>query len=279
MKANLKVYKIGLGVLAVFAIVLTVIVLLQAAATKQDAKTNNEANNIANSLNSYVDDNEVIPDSLTGAGIHNVPPTISYQKLSDSEYKFCVSYKSTSSGFDATGTVTNLVLTGQLDSNYDNYSDNSDLYISNTYHKGVNCQSVSPSWVSLNQGNSNTANASTVSPNLCGYQVVEKSCQESCTNSNETSNTQTIYDGTVSKVAEDGTDEIFTIDVYGTASTAATSYQIVSNSNTQAYDSECNATESSTITSGDEIRVDVSGTPTIGTTAKLEANYIIDFDE
>ncbi len=278
MRSSLKAYKIGLGVLAIFAVGLAVYVFLQAGATKQDSKINDEANTISNTLNSYVDDNEIIPTTLAEAGIKNVPSTISYQRLSNSQYKFCITYKTTSSGFDATGTVTDMLTGGQIYDSGGDFSDNSDLYISDTYHKGVNCQTVDPSWVGSTLDQSVTQNSGSNSQNVCNYQAVEKNCQESCPGYAKTANSQIVYDGTVSTIVNDGSDEILTVDVYGTTTTPATAYQIVSNTNTTVSDSECDATEASTITEGDRVRVGISGSPTSAAT-KLEASYIIDFDE
>jgi len=150
-KGSLAKYKIGLGILSLFAVVLLVIVLTQANATRQDTNAYNQATTIANTLNNYVDNNGVIPLSLSDAGVSNIPTSVSYQKLSDSSYKFCVNYKTTSSGFDTTGVESELV-TGSTDqsSSYSTSNLNTDLYLDSTHHKGENCQSITPDLYNFN---------------------------------------------------------------------------------------------------------------------------------
>jgi hypothetical protein len=148
-KGTVAKYKIGLAVIMLFVIVLLIFVVVQASATKQDNNTYNQANNIADTLNNYIDTNLVIPASLSEAGVNNVPSTISYQALSSSSYKFCVDYKSTSSGFDTSGVETELITAADRNANIasngnDYYANNSYLYIDSTHHKGENCQTITP---------------------------------------------------------------------------------------------------------------------------------------
>jgi len=136
-------FKIGLGVIGLFTVVMLVLVLMQAGATKQDAQTDKLANSMADSLNNYTDSNFAIPASLRAAGIKKTSPYITYTKLSDSKYKFCVTYKTTSSDFDPSAAVSNALM-GGVSSYYggDYTSDNTDLYLPTSHHKGVNCQTV-----------------------------------------------------------------------------------------------------------------------------------------
>jgi hypothetical protein len=103
MNKSLLKYKIAFLVLLLLTVGIAGLVLIEASTTKHDTNTNDTANNIATQLNSYVETSQTIPGSLRQAGVKSVPKTISYQKLSSSSYKFCVTYKGTSSGFDAPG--------------------------------------------------------------------------------------------------------------------------------------------------------------------------------
>lgn len=144
-KGPLEKYKIGLAVLGLFALVLLMVVLLEAGPTKQDSSTYDQANTIANNLDAYIEDNNNVPSSLAEANIFNVPATITYQKLSDSTFKFCVDYKTASSGFDASEEETNLV-TDNFGQNggSDGFGtvDNQYLIISPNHSKGENCQVI-----------------------------------------------------------------------------------------------------------------------------------------
>ncbi|HEY8999351.1 MAG TPA: hypothetical protein VIM53_03455 [Candidatus Saccharimonadales bacterium] len=90
MRNSLFAYKVGLAAIGIFVLSLVVYVATQAGATKQDTQTYNAANSIAQKLNGYIDTQGTIPSSLQVAGATNVPPTVTYVKLSDSSYKFCV---------------------------------------------------------------------------------------------------------------------------------------------------------------------------------------------
>jgi len=92
-----------------------------------------------------------ISESLEEAGIKSVPSTITYEKKSESEYEFCMTYKEASktSGLGITSSLSGEALT-QLSQKSDtelNYYDSyqpSSLYISYEHKKGKNCQTVVP---------------------------------------------------------------------------------------------------------------------------------------
>jgi type II secretory pathway pseudopilin PulG len=142
----LFLYKVGLLVIGLFTLVITIVALVGASAAKQDTQTEKNANTIATKLDSYITVNQKVPSSLAVAGIRENTSHISYTKLSDTNYKFCVTYKAASS------TSTNPIddLTGQsiykkLAASYSGtYNDSSYLYISPVHKKGENCQTVRP---------------------------------------------------------------------------------------------------------------------------------------
>jgi type II secretory pathway pseudopilin PulG len=148
VQSKLRKYQIGLAAIALFTLIIVIVVLVQAGATKQDADTTKKADDIATKLEAYVSSNQKVPTSLDDVGVGDVPASISYQKLSDTSYKFCLTYKSASSGFDATSAVTELASGGQ-GSPDNSFSDSpstatSYLYIPSTHHKGQNCQTIKP---------------------------------------------------------------------------------------------------------------------------------------
>jgi len=143
MRSTLVRYKIGLLVIGLFTIILLVLVLVQAHAAKQDNETYRAANEIVTKLNNYNLDHDKLPSSLAAAHITNVPASVSYQKLSEGSYKFCVTYKATSSDFDATSALSD-VASGHYSSPSvsDSTEDSYYLYLPSSHHKGANCQTV-----------------------------------------------------------------------------------------------------------------------------------------
>lgn len=164
---GLRKYQIGLAVLGVAALIMLVLVLVQAQAAKADSATYDAAQKAASKLESYTSRNDAIPDSLSAAGVSDAPDTIKYTKLSETQYKFCVTYKS-SSGFSSSD-VESRVLSGAYGSAYSSAQTSSDsqessyLYISSTHKKGETCQTIKPyiynNYSSSSYSNSTSATA------------------------------------------------------------------------------------------------------------------------
>lgn len=148
MQRTLTKYRVGLSALGLFTLVILVIVLMQASATKQDQQTLDTANTIATKLNSDTYSG-IAPNSLAQVGITNVPSTILYTKTGKSSYKFCVTYKQASNDFSASGVAQNVVArglgggtgAGGVD-DQSAYNNLPDLEINPVHHTGVNCQTV-----------------------------------------------------------------------------------------------------------------------------------------
>jgi len=157
MQRSLTKYRIGFGLIGLFGLVLVIVVVLQAGATKTDNNTYNKASAIADKLNNYTIANNIIPDSLSSIGVTDIPSTVSYSKLSDSSFRFCVTYKTTSSGFDASA-VEGQLLTQTLPGDYSGSAptDNSYLYLDPNHHKGQNCQTINPAIYNNLQNNINS---------------------------------------------------------------------------------------------------------------------------
>lgn len=142
MKNSLNKYKIGLAVIAVFVFGLVVYVAIQASAAKEDNQTYKKATKIADKLNTYTLTKSA-PSSLSAIGITDVPDTISYTRLSSTRYKFCVTYKSDSSGFDASSVENQLLYSAYgSDSSYNSDYESSYLYLESTHKKGENCKTI-----------------------------------------------------------------------------------------------------------------------------------------
>jgi hypothetical protein len=146
-------YKIGLAVIGVFTIGITVAALVLAGGAKQDTETEKAANRVATKLDAYIMKNYRIPDKLSDTGAASKDTkNITYKKLSESQYEFCVIYKTASSGY--TNPVDQVVSRGMYDSYGGSSSYGSDgtessyLYISTTHKKGPNCQKIMPYGVS-----------------------------------------------------------------------------------------------------------------------------------
>lgn len=146
MRSKLLPYKIGLGVIGLFVLVLLILVVVGAGNYKHDTNLYQQATTIADKLNSYIINNDNIPANLNHAGINNAPTDISYTKLSGSSYKFCVNYRGNYDGFSSSQVEQQILNGGQSSSTSMNMSANgaSSLYLNPYYHKGENCQTVKP---------------------------------------------------------------------------------------------------------------------------------------
>ncbi len=149
MPPKLKKYAIGLAVTMLFVVGLSVWLVAQAGVVKADNKAYDTATKIADKLNGYIDSEQVIPESLSDASIHNAPDSVTYTKISEEKYKFCVEYKTNSSGMD-TASLTTSVMTGLYgDMSSGNYPDDdkyepTSLYINYYHKKGQDCQTIKP---------------------------------------------------------------------------------------------------------------------------------------
>jgi type II secretory pathway pseudopilin PulG len=190
-KVSLAKYRVGLAVIGLFAVGILVVVLIQAGANKQDTATYNRATTMANTLNDYISSKNIVPESLAGAGINNAAANIRYHKLSSSSYKFCVDYKTTSSGFNATGVVTDLAtgVTGQSGAaSSGNTSPNTYLYLNSTHRKGENCQTIQPT---LYNSFNNTGSGNLQDPYAKCNSIQDNTAWQQCINNiNNTQNSQ-----------------------------------------------------------------------------------------
>lgn len=153
MKA-LTPYKIGLAVMGLLTVTLFTVVLTQANSAKQDNKTNKAVTDIVSKLNDYISVGQQIPNDLAAAKIKDVPSSVSYKKISDMSYKFCVTYQSQASGYDgATNIVEDILYRGLNGGSYPaepyyndqvTSDDHSYLYAPQDYKKGENCQTITP---------------------------------------------------------------------------------------------------------------------------------------
>ncbi len=191
MKSSLIRYKIGLLVLVVFSLLLVIIVVTQASATKQDSDTFKTANGIADKLNNYITTANTVPTSLTAAGVQQVPGTISYQKLSDASYQFCINYKTSTTNFSASTVETNLLTSAIGGSSYSSPSSgsNSQLYLDGTYHKGQNCQIVKPLLTFSSSSSSNNASDPFAKCNIIQDTTAWQLCISNATTSQSSKNT------------------------------------------------------------------------------------------
>lgn len=146
-------WRIGISVLALFVFIMFVFVIYQGINSRQDRQTSKKAQAIASKLNNYVNGHQKIPVSLSEVGVTDVPSTIDYTKTSDSTYKFCVNYKNNSTNLSqqAQDELTKAAFGGfgasnsySTDSGSSSSYENTYLYLSPTYKKGENCQTIKP---------------------------------------------------------------------------------------------------------------------------------------
>ncbi len=147
----MKKYYIGIAIICLLTLGFAGYVISVGIGSKQDVQTLKSAQDIASKLNTYVQNNQKIPESLSEAGVQDVPPTIKYTKDSEKEYSFCVTYKA-ASGYNDYGLGQSLVstaLTGGASvyddpSYYDSQYIPESLYVDQYHKAGENCQKVKP---------------------------------------------------------------------------------------------------------------------------------------
>lgn len=140
---NLFKYQVGLAVLGVFVASMAIVLLVQAGATKEDTRTFKSAEKIAEKLDNYIYDKQQIPKSLKDAGISDENSKITYKKLSDKKYEFCVTYRAKGNSIDGTSLLTSVIF-GYVSSYDDSDYEQSRIYLSPSHDKGENCQTAKP---------------------------------------------------------------------------------------------------------------------------------------
>ena len=167
MKSSLTKYKIGLGLIGLFTVVILIVILVQASSVRQDQQTEKAANDIAGKLNNYENSSSsgYAPNSLSQAGVTDVPSTITYTKTGLYSYEFCMIYNQASSNFDPSSVAQNTVTSGlsAASSGYGSYQNEQsyytnlpDLEIDPIHHKGKNCQTVQLYGANYTNTNTNT---------------------------------------------------------------------------------------------------------------------------
>jgi type II secretory pathway pseudopilin PulG len=139
---NLFKYQIGLAVLGLFVASMAIVLMVQAGAAKEDAQTYTSAGKIADKLDSYIYDKQKIPESLKDANISEENSNVSYKKLSDEKYEFCVTYRAKGNSIDGTSLLTSVIF-GDISYEDDDY-EQSRIYLNPTHDKGKNCQTAKP---------------------------------------------------------------------------------------------------------------------------------------
>lgn len=144
----MKKYYLGLLIIGLLTIGLAAYVINVGMQGKQDKQTYDKAQEIAEKLNDHISKEQEIPATLSEIDVSDAPGSISYEKLSSKQYKFCVTYK-TSRGYgtgDITSTLTGAALSGMYGGSldYESNYESSRLYIPYTYEKGENCQTIKP---------------------------------------------------------------------------------------------------------------------------------------
>jgi len=256
-RSGLWGYKIGLLVLGLAVAGLVVFVVMQAGPAKQDKQTSDKANQVAEQLNSYIDKNSKIPESLNEAGINDAPSTISYKKESEESYKFCVTYQRAGSDYGST-VLEDTIYRGMTGvqtstSGEDYYSgEQSYLYLNPEHDKGQNCQTIKP-YVYGDPGSNDGSSidyldGSTADPKEEAKKAGAKT--DAC----GVSGFATHYSGEVVSVTPSGADYVVKVkDVEGTVTGEQTF--TISKANFNIYDRQCTASTAASLFAGDKIAV------------------------
>jgi len=92
-RPKLLKYYLFFGVLMLAAIAAVAFTISTASDSKTDKATAEKISEISTKLDTFISNNSQVPATLDDAGVNNVPSSISYKKISDSEYKICATYK------------------------------------------------------------------------------------------------------------------------------------------------------------------------------------------
>lgn len=172
----MKKYYIGLFILALVTFGVVGYVLTLGIQSRQDVKTEKSAQDVADKLNNYINTKQQIPTSLAEVGAKDVPESIKYTKISEKNYKICVTYRA-SKGYGSSDITT--VLTGAAMSRAygsagtTGYNDNpsnyepSSLYINSTHKKGEDCQTIKPYISSYNSYNGSGSSSGSTIDEFC----------------------------------------------------------------------------------------------------------------
>lgn len=184
----MKKYYFGLLVLGLLTVGLLGYAVVLGSSAKQDSATLKKAQEIAPKLNSYIRQQNKIPDSLDAAGITGVPSTISYKKVSAERYTFCVTYKTAKSGG---GVSVPEVITrplfgrpgypiddGGISLDSSGSYEPSTLYVYATYKKGESCTTVKPYLYKVNTYNSETYRNTVCNKNYKYYDLYKSYCAQ-----------------------------------------------------------------------------------------------------
>ncbi len=142
----MKKYYVAAAVLIALCVGAIIYTAGQGSDAKIDKATNAAVEEFANKFNSYSYNVPGLPASLSAAGIHDAPSTVSNQKLSDSKYKVCFDYRQAAGGFDAgwTALVSGPLLAGGGSSSSASYLGKGyfDSSVEFNHKKGPNCQTI-----------------------------------------------------------------------------------------------------------------------------------------
>lgn len=179
-KKSMKKYYIGLMALGLFTIGIAIYVLMMGVQARQDVKTEKAATKAVEKLNSYVSSKQKIPANLKEAGVKDVPSTITYSKLSEEKYKFCVTYKA-DKGYGS-GDITSALTGAATSQMYGDYpapetpEEETYLYLSYTHKKGEECHTIKPYIYSFDTYNDSSTETDICSPTYKYYQDYKSYC-------------------------------------------------------------------------------------------------------
>lgn len=244
---GIKKYYIGFSVLAVVVLGSLIYTVSLAGAAKTDSATNKAVEKISTKLDTYISSNGV-PASLDAADLSGMPDTIKYTKISDSQFKICINYKSAAGGFDASWAS---LLGGAFGAGQAGYQpDNNSEFFSGSveffHKKGDNCQTIKPY----------TLGGSSVNNSLNSLPTVGRGVYVYCSNSSETyQGRRTAKIQSVDTVNHKITLDSSYIQNFEDSSGFVTSppkiLTITYNSNTSFYDGSCQKITDSALTAGE----------------------------
>jgi len=147
-------YGVPMGVLLVLLATVSIVIYLTSRAQQADQATYRAAQTAAESINNYVNKKEAIPADLAAAGYTAKRSDIAFHRDSQAAYTFCVVYhragtvRMTSAGADLPAAAFDAL--ASLGDNYsDAYTSKDYLYIPASHLAGRQCQTITPTNISV----------------------------------------------------------------------------------------------------------------------------------
>lgn len=97
---QMRKYYVGLAILSAVLVGVVIAVISADAPKRNDRVVSDQLSRFSNTMNSYVSANKRLPADMAELYTKNAPPALEYQRLADSVYMVCATFKLKATGYD-----------------------------------------------------------------------------------------------------------------------------------------------------------------------------------